>query len=138
MDKSILSDYIDACEFIKGTETEIKKLEKRKKVVQDKVTGSNPEWPYEPRSFNLDGTLETLADAGSLHREKQLLAVQKEEAAELKLQVEEWMKEIPFRMRRIIQYKFFNRLSWDEVAVLLKAKSGESVKKEFQRFMEKN
>ena len=30
MDKKILEDYIDACEFIKETEAEIKKLEKKK------------------------------------------------------------------------------------------------------------
>ena len=42
MDKKILSDYIDACAVIRETEEEIRKLEKKKKVVQDKVTGSNP------------------------------------------------------------------------------------------------
>ena len=47
MDKKVLSDYIDACEFIKDTEAEIKKLEKRRRVVQEKVKGSNPEFPYE-------------------------------------------------------------------------------------------
>ena len=46
VDKKVLSDYIDACEFIKDTEAEIKKLEKRRRVVQDKVKGSNPEFPY--------------------------------------------------------------------------------------------
>ena len=49
MDKKILEDYIDACEFIKETEAEIKKLEKKKRFVQDKVRGSNPDWPYEER-----------------------------------------------------------------------------------------
>ena len=47
MDKKTLEDYIDACEFIKETEAEIKKLEKKKRIVQDKVRGSNPDWPYE-------------------------------------------------------------------------------------------
>lgn len=137
MDKSILNDYIDACEVIKETETEIKKLEKRKKVVQDKVTGSNPDWPYEPRSFSLGGTVETVADANRLSFEKHILEMQRESAEELKLQVEEWMQEIPFRMQRIIRYKFFNRLSWEEVATLIKAKSGESIRKEFEGFMKK-
>ena len=135
MDKKVLEDYIDACKFIKETESEIKNLDKKKKIVQDKVKGSNPDWPYEQRSFNLGGTIETVADAGRIHREKQILVIQKEEAEELKLQVEEWMQKIPFRMRRIINYKFFNNLSWEEVATLMKAKSGDSVKKEYQRFM---
>ena len=91
MDKKILSDYIDACEIIKETENEIKKLEKKRKIVQDKVKGSNPDWPYEARSFNLGGTIETVEDAGLIQREKNLLEIQKKTAEELKLQVEEWM-----------------------------------------------
>ncbi len=139
MDKIVLSDYIDACEFIKETEAEIKKLEKKRRIVQDKVKGSNPEFPYEERSFSLHGTTETLAEAGRLARERQILETQKAEAEELKLQVEEWMQEIPFRMQRIIKYKFFKELTWEEVATLMGRKcSAASVKMEFQRFMGKN
>ena len=93
MDKRILEDYIDACEFIKETEAEIKKLEKRKRIVQDKVRGSNPEFPYEERSFNLGGTIETVEDASALAREKQLLEEQRRVASNLKLGVEEWMQQ---------------------------------------------
>ena len=136
MDKKILEDYIDACAFIKETEDEIKKLEKRRRIVQDKVKGSNPDFPYEERSFSLHGTTETLAEAGRLARERQILEEQKAQAEELKLQVEEWMQEIPFRMQRIIKYKFFNRLSWEEVATLIGKKcTADGVRMEFQRFM---
>ncbi len=139
VDKKVLSDYIDACEFIRDTEAEIKKLEKRRRVVQDKVKGSNPEFPYEERSFSLHGTTETLAEAGRLARERQTLEDQKAEAEELKLQVEEWMQEIPFRMQRIIRYKFFRGLTWEEVATLMgRQGTGEGIKKEFQRFMKEN
>lgn len=95
MDKNILNDYIDACKFIEETEEDIKKLKKKRKIVQDKVKGSNPDWPYEARSFNLGGTIETVEDAGRIQREEQILQKQKETAEELKLQVEEWMQEIP-------------------------------------------
>lgn len=136
MNKKILEDYIDACAFVKETEDEIKKLEKRRRIVQDKVKGSNPDFPYEERSFSLHGTTETLAEAGRLARERQILEDQKAEAEELKLQVEEWMQEIPFRMQRIIRYKFFNRLSWEEVATLMGKKcTADGVRMEFQRFM---
>lgn len=136
MNKKILEDYIDACAFVKETEDEIKKLEKRRRIVQDKVKGSNPDFPYEERSFSLHGTTETLAEAGRLARERQILETQKAEAEELKLQVEEWMQEIPFRMQRIIRYKFFNRLSWEEVATLMGKKcTADGVRMEFQRFM---
>ena len=136
MDKKALSDYIDACEFIRETEAEIKKLEKKRRIVQDKVKGSNPEFPYEERSFSMHGTTETLAEAGRLARERQILEDQKAEAEELKLQVEEWMQDIPFRMQRIIRYKFFKELTWEEVATLMGRKcTKESVRKEFELFM---
>lgn len=139
MDKKILEDYIDACEFIKETEAEIKKLEMKKRFVQDKVRGSNPDWPYEERSFSLGGSVETAADAFTLAREKRILEEQRKVASDLKLGVEEWMKEIPFRMQRIIRYKFFNRLSWGEVAMLMGQKcTAGSVRMEYQRFMEEN
>ena len=136
MDKKILEDYIDACAFIKDTEVEIARLEKKKRYVQDKVRGSNPDWPYEERSFNIGGTTETVQDSAALAKERQILDEQRKIAMDLKLGVEEWMKEIPFRMQRIIKYKFFNRLSWEEVATLMGKKcTADSVKKEFQRFM---
>ena len=139
MDKRILDDYIDACAFIKEMEAEIRKLEKRKRIMQDKVKGSNPEFPYEERSFNLDGTVETVEDATTLAREKQILEEQRRIAFDLKLGVEEWMQEIPFRMQRIIRYKIFSGLSWEETATLMGRKcTAGSVKMEFQRFMKEN
>lgn len=139
MDKKILEDYIDACAFIKDTEAEIARLEKKKRYVQDKVRGSNPDWPYEERSFNIGGTTETVQDSSALAKERQILDEQRKIAMDLKLGVEEWMKEIPFRMQRIIKYKFFNRLSWEEVATLMGKKCTENgIKKEFERFMRQN
>lgn len=136
MDKNVLNDYIDACKFIEETEKEIKRLKKNKKTVIDKVKGSNPDWPYEERSFGIAGTTETYTNTDALRYEEGLLQTQKAEAEELKVKVEEWMQEIPFRMRRIIKYKFFNGLSWKETAILMGSKCTEnSVKKEFERFM---
>lgn len=136
MDKSILEDYIDACEFIKETEAEIKRLKKKRRKVIDKVRGSNPDFPYEPRSFGIAGTTETYAERELIQSEEHILEVQKRRAEELKIGVEEWMTEIPFRMQRIIKYKFFHRLSWEETAILIgKQCTGEGIRKEFDRFM---
>ena len=138
MDKKILEDYIDACAFIKDTEAEIARLEKKKRYVQDKVRGSNPDWPYEERSFNIGGTTETVPDSAALAKERQILDEQRRIAMDLKLGVEEWMKKIPFRMQRIIKYKFFNRLSWEEVATLMGKKcTADGVRMEFNNFMKK-
>lgn len=138
MDKKILEDYIDACAFIKDTEAEIARLEKKKRYVQDKVRGSNPDWPYEERSFNIGGTTETVQDSAALAKERQILDEQRKIAMDLKLGVEEWMKDIPFRMKRIIKYKFFHRLSWEEVATLMGKKcTADGVRMEFNNFMKK-
>lgn len=136
MDKSILEDYIDACEFIKETEAEIKRLKKKRRKVIDKVRGSNPDFPYELRSFGIAGTTETYAERELIQSEEHILEVQKKRAEELKIGVEEWMENIPFRMQRIIKYKFFHRLSWEETAILMGRKcTADSVRMEFNSFM---
>ena len=138
MDKNILNDYIDACEFIKETEKEIKRLQKNKKIVIDKVKGSNPDWPYEQRSFGIAGTTETYVNEDALRYEQKLIDTQKKEAEELKIRVEEWMQTIPLRMQRIIKYKVFKELQWDEVARLMgRNATADSIRMEYNRFMKK-
>ena len=138
MNKKILEDYVDACKLIEETEREIRKIENRKNVVFDKVSGSNPVWPYEPRSFNIGGTAEETADASILKREEKILQKRKIAAAELKLSVEEWMNTIPCRMQRIIKYRVFEGLSWEKVAERIgRNATGEGVRMEYNRFMDK-
>ena len=57
MDKKLLSDYIDACELIRETEQQIRRLqEKQSETTQDSVRGSNPEFPYNAQHFKTEGT----------------------------------------------------------------------------------
>lgn len=139
MDKHILMDYEDACKLIRETERDIKKLRNKKKtVIQDKVTGSNPKFPYQQQSFRIQGVEATYQDDGQLRLEEKLLEKRRENALQVKQQVEEWMLTIPARMQRIIRFKYFERMTWEEVATELGGKTtGEAVKKEFQRFLEK-
>ena len=137
MDESILYDYIDACELIKETEADIKRLQKKKKtIVQTNVSGSNPDFPYNPQHFNIQGTTFTYREDGQLRMEEMLLEERKANAERLKLEVEVWMNTIPNRMQRIIRYKIFDGMTWEQAARRIGRKAtGESVKKEFQRFM---
>lgn len=140
MDKNILSQYIDACELIKETEEEIKKLNRKKKtVIQTNVSGSNPEFPYNPQHFKVEGTTFSVRDDSQLRYQQKILEERRRQAEQLKTNVEEWLNTIPPRMQRIIKYKVFEELTWQQVARKIGRKATEtSVKKEYQRFFEKN
>ncbi len=135
MNKDILRDYIDACELIKETEEDIRRLRK-KETVYDKVRGSNPDFPYQIQSFSVTGIVETALDKSHLEKEEELLQQRIDGANQIKRKVEGWMNTIPVRMQRIIRYRIFERLSWEEVAINMGRNTTENgVKKEFERFM---
>lgn len=141
MDKSILNDYIDACELIKETEDDIRKLKKKRKtIVQDSVKGSMQEFPYAAQNYHIEGlSYSAVNGTGRLDEEELRLIERKERAAEIKLQVDIWMNTLPRRIQRIIRYKIFQRLSWEETAKRMgRGATANSVKKEYQRFMEIN
>lgn len=138
MEKEIIEQYIDACEVVKETEKEITRLKKKRKtIVQTNVSGSNPEFPYNPMHFKSIGTSFTYEEDSRLRREEKILEEQKKAAERIKLEVEMWMLTIPLRMQRIIRYRIFEKKSWEKVAEKLgRNTTGESIRKEFQRFFE--
>ena len=140
MDKNILSQYIDACELIRETEDEIKKLNRKKQtVIQTNVSGSNPDFPYNPQHFKIQGTTFNYADDSQLRYQKKILEERKFQAEQLKTNVEEWLNTISPRMQRIIKYKVFEELTWQQVAQKMGRKATEeSIKKEYQRFFKEN
>ena len=137
MDKNILNDYIDACALVQETERDIRALKKKRKtIIQTNVSGSNPDFPYQPQHFKIEGTTFNYADDCALRWDEGLLERRKANAKKIKLNVEEWMLTIPARMQRIIRWKFLEELTWEEVAVKMGRKAtGDSVRLEFQRFM---
>ena len=139
MDKKILNDYIDACRLIKETEADICRLKKKRKtVIQTNVKGSNPRFPYQEQHFRVQGTAFTYQDDGSLRLEEKLLEQRKENAEKIKRQVEEWMLTIPIRMQRIIRYKIFEEMTWEQTAVKIGRKAtGDSIRMEFNNFLKK-
>lgn len=138
LNKDILMDYIDACELVKETEADIQKLRKTEEV-HDKVSGSNPDFPFQAQNFNISGQVEHYMESSELEKEKQLLQDRMVKARYKKIMVEKWMANAPSRIQRLVRLKYFERLSWEQVAERLGGNSsGESIKKEFQRFMKNN
>ena len=137
MDKNILNDYIDACALVQETERDIRALKKKRKtIIQTNVSGSNPDFPYQPQHFKIEGTTFTYADDSALRWDEGLLERRKANAEKIKLNVEEWMLTIPARMQRIIRWKLFEGLTWEETAAKLGRKAtGDSVRMEFTNFM---
>ena len=137
MDKSILYQYIDACELVKDPEREIERITRRKReIVTDKVKMSDYEFPFGQISYTIHGIPCDGQEQKKLDQQEALLKKRKAAAEVIKLQVEEWMETIPMRMQRIIRYKIFEGMTWKEVAEKMGRKNTENgIKKEFERFM---
>ena len=141
MDKQILEQYIDACELIKETEEDIRRVKKqRKNILNDRVYGSMKEFPYTVHGIKIHGmAYSVVSDPGSLEAYERLLEERKTRAEEIKVQVEAWLNTIPQRMQRIVRFKFFEGLSWGEAATKIGRKAtADSIKMEFRRFLEKS
>jgi DNA-directed RNA polymerase specialized sigma24 family protein len=138
LDKQILEQYIDACELIKDTKEEIRKLRKhRSQIQQDSVKGSAHEFPYTLQTYHLEGLgYATVKDPDELDRMEELLAERIRNAERIKRQVETWLNTVSPRMQRIIRYRIFEELTWAQVAVKMGRKSTpDGIRKEFEAFM---
>ncbi len=137
MDKQILVDYIDACELIKETEGDIKRLNKKKKtIIQTNVKRSNPEFPYEPQHMRIEGTTFTYVDDAHLRYEERLLEERKANAERIKIQAEAIINAAPVRIQRLIRLKYFEGKSWEAVAFQMGRKAtADSVRMELNNYL---
>ena len=138
MDKEILKQYIDACEQVKEAKADILKLKKkRKRIEQDRVTGSAHEFPYTAKSFHIEGlAYPVVKDPDELDRREEILRQRLKRAEEIKRQVEVWMLTIPQRMQRIIRYRVFEEMTWAEVAQRMgRRATPDGIRKEYENFM---
>lgn len=138
MDKEILKQYIDACEQVKEAKADILKLKKnRKRIVQDRVSGSEHEFPYTAKSFHIEGlAYPVVKDPDELDRREAVLRERLRRAEEIRQQVEAWMLTIPQRMQRIIRYKIFEDMTWTEVAQRMgRRATPDGIRKEYENFM---
>lgn len=137
MEKNCLRDYMDACELIKETERDLMRLKRRKALGEQGDEGRFLKRSGD-RKIERDSR-NTLKEGAALRqhdREEEILEERRAKAEEIKTDVEAWMNGVPARLQRIIRFKFFEGLSWEETAARIgRQATGESVKKEFQRFM---
>ena len=138
MDKRILNQFIDACKVVDETTEAIRKLKSRSCVVSDVAKGSSHDFPYTLQTYRMEGlAYSAVKDPDELERMEQVLKERLQNAERIKQDVEAWLNTIPMRMQRIIRYRIFDELTWNDVAVRMgRRATAESVKKEYQRFME--
>ena len=138
MDKQILKDYIDACAQVKEIKEALLKLRKAKKRrEQDAVKGSSHEFPYTAQTFHIEGIAYPLIqDPGEEDRLEEILRERLRNAERIKHDVEAWLNTIPMRMQRIIKYKIFEGLTWNQVAIRMGRKAtADGVRMEYVNFM---
>jgi DNA repair exonuclease SbcCD ATPase subunit len=124
--KEQLSQYTYLEQAIKTTKKEIERLEKHPPVVEyDKVYGSSSEFPYTVRSFTVSGYNGTSADKWNerIRKLERKLKKQLSELEELKMQIEEFIAEIPKEKaleQLIFKYIYVYGMSQTEVAMKLR------------------
>lgn len=133
----MLAEYEDARRLFDETEADLARLRREHEgYATDIVKGSNPEYPYEQRSFRVEGvSFAEYTKPADLKRIEKILKERRDVLAQKRLAVEEWMNEIPSRIARIIRLKYFRRMTWNEVGMQLGTLDAAAVRMEFRRFM---
>lgn len=137
MTRTILAQYIDACAVLEDTADKLVKARERASALAvDSVKGSNPNFPYEPMVFKVEGigygVHQNPAEVQELERIlKERIATTKA----LKLQVEAWVNTVPPRIQRIVQMKYFEGLTWSQISQRLGYYSADATRKELMRFL---
>ncbi len=121
--KEVLEAYMDACALVRETERDILKLQKK-----------------EARSGSMECAGHAfpsgLLYSPPMQREEEILWKRREKAEEARADAERVIDGATARMQRIIRYRVFEGLSWDEVAAKMgRGATAESVRKEYRRFL---
>lgn len=135
---SLKMEYQDLRDEIAKLEKQIKKMETSRCQVSDSVKGTRP-----------DGTYGSITITGfpvpDYYRRKKLLEKRKANLSKFELQLLELTNDVDdyinsladSRMRRMIRYKFFDELSWVQVAHRMGGKyTADSCRKQIERFLE--
>jgi len=123
--KETLANYTYLEQCIAETKKQIKRLEQHPPIVEyDKVYGSSSEFPYTMRSFSVTGYNGASADKWNKRIATLGLKLKKQlsELEELKLQIEEFISDMPKEKaleQLIFKYIFVKGMNQTEVAMKL-------------------
>ncbi len=135
--KDCLAQYCDTKEEIKELEKKIQKLEKSYKVA-DTVDTSSAIFPYLQKTLKIENV--DYVKQKKICSYKDLLKARYDRLLEQQIKVEEFIDKLPTsRLRQIFEYRYIDNNTWVKVAMRLgNGATFESIKKEHNRFLEKN
>ena len=133
MDRKILKEYEQACAIIRETEGRMEKMRETGKDREiQSIRGSIPRYPFRNTTIHMS------APTREYRIDNLILKWQVERSREIKAAVEEEMKTAPLRIQRIIQYKYFEGMTWEDTAKEIGGNAtAESIRKELDRFLKK-
>lgn len=115
MTKKTLKQYNDLNNEIKHLEKRIEKVSKIQ-TQHDRVTGSSQSFPYQMRSFKVEGY--HTDDVDRLNKLKLILVERKERCDNLKIEIEEFIASIPDSQTRLVfELRYIHRLNWQAIAM---------------------
>lgn len=127
-----LKEYVEACRTVRELDSGLSG-EKAPCTVSDIVKSSMAEHPYVEKRCRIEGM--PCDTPESYLYQRHVMNIQKEEALRIMREVEQMVTQAPLRIQRIIQFKYFQNLKWEEVADRMQGRAtGESVRKELDRY----
>ena len=95
------------------------------------------DFPYTMQTYRIEGlAYASMQEPGAEDRLEEVLKERLRKAARIKQDVEVWINTIPVRMQRIIRYRVFEGMTWEQVAIRMgRGATGDSVRMEYVKFM---
>ena len=140
MIKELLEKADSVIEEIKDIENRLKNIEKREKtIIGDSVTGSEKEFPYIKRNFRVNGIDNKVFGSKTKRQYKKMLKSKKNKYEKMIKQIEYELNYIEnSEIRRIIRYRYYDKLSWIQIQIKMKYNSENTARMKLERFFEKN
>lgn len=137
MIKELLEQADSVIEEIKDIENRLKNIEKREKtIIVDSVTGSEKEFPYIKRNFRVNGIDNKVFGSKTKRQYKKMLKSKKNKYEKMIKQIEYELNYIKdSEIRRIIRYRYYDKLSWIQIQIKMQYNSEDKARKQLERYL---